>query len=167
MLFTSGCGYTTTGLGSSSSKTIYVSNFINKINPTEETSDSKMHIAYKSGMEFDVTRDLINRFIVDGNMRIANQTDADLVLSGELVDFRKEPLRYDTADNVIEYRIKVTAIITLIDNKTNNILKDAQRFTGESIYRTTGEYAKSEDLAVKDAVKDLGTRLIENIIEDW
>ena len=114
-----GCGYTTKSLLPSQAKTIYVENFANRIPITDQTSDVRMYRGYRPRLEFDITKAIIDRFLFDGNLKIAERRDkADLVLSGGLVDFKKESLRYDRNDNVEEYRVRVVTDIELKDTRS-------------------------------------------------
>src|SRR3989338_7862579 len=76
----SGCGYTTRSLMSPHHKTIYIENFTNKIRITEEQSDVRMYRCYRPGMEIDITKDTVDRFLFDGNLKIVNDKSADLIL---------------------------------------------------------------------------------------
>lgn len=167
ILFMGGCGYTTSSVISSGAKSIYIDNFKNKIQLTEEVTDKRMYIGYRSGMELDITRNVIDRFMLDGNLKVTTRDLADLILEGELTDFRKEALRYDANDNILEYRVKIIVNIELIDSREDKTLWKERGFTGESIYRVAGEFAKSEESALEDAIEDLATRIVEKTIEGW
>ncbi len=162
-----GCGYTTSTIGASGFKTIYVSNFANKINLTEEVTDKRQYTGYRSGMELSITRAIIDRFVVDGNLRIGTKAQSDLIMDGDLIDFTKESLRFDSDENVIEYRLKVIVDLRVTDRETGELLINEKSFTGESTYRTSGQYAKSESAAIQDAVRDLAVRVVERVVENW
>jgi hypothetical protein len=162
-----GCGYTTRSVLSSNSPSIYVDNFTNKINVTLEASKEKTYYAYRPALESDITREVINRFIFDGNYRIKGPESARFSLKGELVDFTREPLRYDANENIAEYRISVVVDMELHDPKGEGLIWQEKRFAGESTYRTTGQLAKSENTAVTEAVEDLARRIVERTVENW
>ena len=103
-----GCGYSTHSLLPSRFKTIYVDNFKNKIDIGKEVTESSRYTLYRPGLENDVTNAIVDRFVFDGNLKVAKKEDADIILKGDLIDYRQEALRYDNVDNVEEYRIKVT-----------------------------------------------------------
>lgn len=166
-IFASGCGYTTRSALSSSHGSIYVDSIANKIKITEEQSDARMYRGYRPGLEADVTKATIDRYLFDGNLRIAPREDASLILEGSLVDFRKEPLRYDANDNIEEYRIMVVVDIVLKDAKSGKTLWKESNFSGESTYRTSGSLAKSESSAISDAVSDFARRVVERTVEGW
>ncbi len=167
LLFLSGCGYTTKSLLPPDIKTIYVDNFKNTINITAEQSNIRMYAGYRPGMERDLTKAVIDRFLLDGNLRIETESNADLILESELTDFRREALRYDTNNNVEEYRIKLIVNMELKNRKTGRALWAEKGFTGETTYRTSGPLAKSEAAAVNDAIIDLARRIVERTVEAW
>ena len=167
LLFVTGCGYTTGSLLPPRLKTIHVENFINKIDVSKESSDRYAYEIYRSGLESDITSAVIEQFIFDGNLSIMDMESANLILTGSLINYAKEALRYDKFDNVEEYRMRVTVNMELKDTSTGEILWKEHGFSGESTYRTGGTLAKSEDDAVKDTVQDLAERIVEKTTEGW
>ncbi len=163
----SGCGYTTKSLLPSNIKTIRVDNVKNGIKVEAEQSNVRMYRGYRPGMENDITRTVTNKFLLDGTLRIANESDADLILRTTLVDFKRDALRYDTNDNIEEYRIKLLVNMELTNNKTGALMWKEKGFAGETTYRTSGPLAKSETTAVNNAVDDLARRIVERTVEAW
>ena len=166
LICASGCGYTTRSLLPSNFKSIYVENFINKIKVTAESSDERMYRGYRPGMEIDVATAIRNKYLFDGNLRVADPEKADLVLKGELVDYRNESLRYDNSNNVLEYRIRMVVNIVM-QTKDGKTRWAENNFAGESLYTTTGPLAKSESQAIVDAEADLARRVVERTVEEW
>ena len=163
----SGCGYTTKSLLPSDIKTIRVDNFKNDIQVQAEQSNLRMYRGYRPGMENDITRAVTNKFLTDGTLKIANESNADLTLKSSLMDFKRDALRYDTSDNVEEYRIKLIVNMELTNNKTGVVMWKEKGFAGETTYRTSGSLAKSDDAAVNDAIDDLARRIVERTVEAW
>ena len=167
LLFIAGCGYTTRSLLPANFKSIHVDNFKNDIAITAEQSDQRMYVGYRPGMEIDLTKVVINKYLQDGNLKIARDSNADLLLKGTLMDFKRDALRYDANDNVEEYRIKVVVNMTLENAKTGALIWKEDGFAGETTYRTSGSLAKSESAALNDAIDDLARRIVERTIEAW
>lgn len=163
----SGCGYTTRSLLPPNFKTIYVSSFVNGIKISAEQSNYRMYRGYRPGMETDLTRKVIDDYLFDGNLSIVSEDAADLILKGELTDFKRDPVRYDSNDNVEEYRIKLIVDLELIDAKNKKTVWKEKSFAGETTYRTGGSLSKSEDAAVNDAIDDLARRIVERTVEAW
>lgn len=166
LFFISGCGYTTRSLLPSNFKTIYVENFTNKIKVTAESSDERMYRGYRPGMEIDVSKAIRDKYLFDGNLKVADSKDADLILKGELVDFRNESLRYDRNDNVIEYRVRMVVNLDM-QTKDGKTRWKEYNFAGEALYNTTGALAKSESTAINEAEADLARRVVERTVEEW
>ncbi len=162
-----GCGYGARGLLGPDLKTIYVDNFKNIIDVGKEVTESAKYALYRPGIENDITNSVVDRFTFDGNLKITSQDKADLVLFGTLTEYRKEALRYDNADNVEEYRVRITVDMDLVRRSDGKVLWTEKGFSGESTYNTMGRYATSEDTARSGAIEDLARRIVERTVEGW
>lgn len=163
-----GCGYTTRGgfVTETGYKTIYVKPFENKTNTTSEFSEGSRFKSYYPLLESTISNIIAERFNFDGNLRVAQEAKADLTLSGELVNYRRDALRTES-DNPEEYRITLFVNIKLVDNKTGKVLWQKNNFAGDEDYFATGSLAKSESQAIRDAATDLARRIVELTVEAW
>lgn len=163
-----GCGYTTRAtLALVNYRTIYITPFANKVDITRETDVATKYKLYKPLLETDITRTVINKFLLDGNLRPIKKESADLTLKGELIEFIREPLRYSDNEEVEEYRIKLVVNLTLWDNKENKLMWEENNFAGITEYFTTGASAKPEATAINEAITDLAKRIVERAVEEW
>lgn len=158
-----GCGYTTRSTLPSTIKTIHVEMFKNKI---DFTTEGRRNI-YLPLLEIKVRNAVIERFLFDGNLKIAEKDRAHLVLKGELQGYDRSALRYTDNDDVQEYRIHITVSLEMLDAQTGEVKWTEPSFVGEATYFTTGALAKSEDTAVAEAITDLARRIVERTVEDW
>jgi len=163
----SGCGYTTRSLLPASFKAIYVDGFKNLIKISAEQTNMRMYRGYRPGMEIEITKKVIDRFLFDGNLKVSQESGADLILKGELTDFRRDALRYGVNDDVEEYRITLVVNMELTEVKTGKTVWKENGFAGETTYRTGGALVKSESAAVTDAIQDLAIRIVDRTIEAW
>ncbi|MFA6216710.1 MAG: LptE family protein [Candidatus Omnitrophota bacterium] len=162
-----GCGYSTRSGIASAYKSIYIPQFENKIDITRESDAASRYKLYKPLLEADITKALINRFLFDGNLRPVKSENSDLTLKGELVEFRREALRYSSGDIVEEYRLVLVVNISLVSSAEKKLVWEEKNFAGETTYFATGVNAKSEGTALNDAVTDLCRRIIERTVEQW
>jgi hypothetical protein len=169
LLFSSlaGCGYTTRSMLGSKYHTIYVSPFLNKVNITTEGDAANKYRIYRPMIETDITHSVDSRYLFDGNLRPVEEANADLILKGEVIEFRKDPLRYDDNDNVSEYRINLVVNISLWDRAENKLIWEENNFIGDTTYFATGAQSKSDDQAVGAALTDLSRRIVERTVEVW
>ena len=158
-----GCGYTTKSALPGHFRTVHVQPFKNRINYTTESRRT----IYFPLLEVEITDAIIDRFLFDGNLRIADADAADLILGGDLVGYDRGALRYTDNDDVQEYRVQVIVNMTVRDTREDVLLWRQNGFVGEATYFVTGAQAISEETAVENATNDLARRIVERIIEDW
>ncbi len=162
-----GCGYTARSLVTQKFRTIYIPQFVNKIDISREGESESKYKLYRPMLEIDITNSLITRFLLDGNLKPVKSKDADLILKGELVSFDRDALRYTSDDVVEEYRINLIVNISLMDAQENKLLWEEKNFAGTTTYFTQGVNAKTETVAVNDAITDLSRRIVERAVEEW
>src|ERR1035441_9998107 len=93
-----GCGYTTGSLLPAKYRKIAIQPFENKVGYVDENIQG----VYVPLLESNVRTAIIDRFLFDGNLHIADSDKADLVLSGNLIGFAQDTLRQDVNLNVQE-----------------------------------------------------------------
>ena len=158
----SGCGYTTRSTLPSNLKTSHVLPFKNSVSYTSESGEN----IYLPRLEIDVRNKVIDRFLFDGALKIRDPQSADLVMSGELLSYQKSDLRTSENQDIEEYRIHITASIK-VEDRVKNETRLTDTIVGEETYFTTGPNAMSETAAVKKAIEDLATRIVERVVDDW
>ena len=163
----SGCGYTTRPGLASHLKTVYVKPFVNKIDLTQLTTNLQQFPVYRHGMEVDITNAVIGRYQFTGLLRPASAERANCRLEGELLEFRRDPLRYDASQQVEEWRLNIVVNLRFIDQTTNTLLWEEQRLTGDTTYFALGASAESEATALSRATTDLARRIVERSVESW
>ncbi len=165
-----GCGYTSRTVYRGPYKTVFIEPFSNKVDVLSEdaTSLSQRFRTYHPLMENDIRSAVINRFMYDGGFRVAKKDEADIVLKGELIDYRRDALRYENnQEDVSEYRISLVMRLTLYKRGQDEPLWDEPNFIGDSTYFVSGSQAKSEKTALDDAISDLARRVLERLVENW
>jgi len=168
LLLLSGCGYTTRSAIGGKYRTIYITPFINKIDITQEADAASKYVIYRPQIETDVTRRVINRFLFDGNLKPVKEETAEVALKGEVVEFRKDPVRYaSNEEDVEEYRVNLIVNISLWNKKENKLIWEENRFTGQTSYFVTGNQAITEAQAVTNSLDDLARRIVERAVEQW
>jgi len=157
------CGYTTKSALPPNFKTIYVESFANKIDWAAE----RRRNIYFPLLEVKIKNAIIDRFLFDGNLRIADEDKATLILKGELVSYNRYALRYTDNDDVQEYRIVIMVNLELLEEEDQPPLWVENSFAGEAEYFITGPDAITEAAAVELAKVDLARRIVERTIENW
>ena len=166
-IMVSGCGYTSNSLLPPEQDSIHVTNFVNKIDIGAQVSNRRVDYTYRPGLENDITRAVIDQFIIDRALSIKRPDEAVLLMKGELTSFRQFPIIYNTDDDVEAYRIEILVNMGLYDNRTGDLIWQENEFMGQTEYTVEGPNAKTESMATQDAVQDLAGRIRERTIEAW
>ena len=168
LIFISGCGYTTGSMLPADIRSIYVEPFKNRIDLTGELAAYEYRYrTMQPHIEIDVTNKVIDEFMFDGNLKLSRRENADLILSGEILNFYRHPITYKEDRQIEEYRLSIVASLTLYDARKQKVWWQESNFIGDTIYTASGTYAESEESALDDAVKDLARRIVERVVEGW
>lgn len=161
-----GCGYTQKNLLPENIQTIHVLPIKNMINLTGEVTEKQRFRVYRPGVEVELTNALINRFIMDGNLKVTPLDRADAVVEAKLTDYRRDPLRYSTGDDIQEYRLSVTVDVTVYERSSKKVLWRSN-LTGDTSFFLSGSRAVTEDEAAQKAVEDTARRIVDYTVELW
>ena len=161
------CGYTTRPGLPPHLKTVYVKPFVNKIDVTRLSSGYERFPIYRHQMEVDLTKAVISRYQFTGLLRPARQEKADCRLEGELLDLRRDALRYNASSQVEEWRLNVVVNLRFIDQTTDTVMWEEGGFTGDTTYFALGSNAESESSSLDRAITDLARRIVERSVESW
>ena len=167
LLVLHGCGYTTRPGLPSYLRTVYVKPFSNQIDITRLSSGDERFPIYRHQMEVDLTNAVINRYQFTGLLRSARVETADCRLEGDLIAFRRDPLRYNTSQQVEEWRLNIVVNLRFYDQKKSEVLWEEQSFTGDTTYFALGAKTESESAALTRAITDLAKRIVERSVEVW
>jgi len=162
----SGCGYTTKTVLPDNIKTMHVDIFKNGIDVAKEVSGKDKYEVYRPNLEVDLRDAIVNRVFLDGSLKMAGKDSADAILEGKILQYRKDPLRYEN-EVVQEYRISIVCDIKLVNQNGSKVLFEEKNITGDATYFTTGVLQKTETSALSDAMSDLARRIINRIVENW
>lgn len=167
ILVFAGCGYTAGSLLPDEMKSIYVKDLENKIDHTQDVSDRRSKHSYRPDLERDIRRSVIDRFMFDGNLQMAGEENADLILKGAVTSFEQVPLSYDDHDNIESLRIRILVDLELYDNNADEVLWRERSFMGREDYNLVGKDSLSEEAAIRKAIRDLAKRIVERTVEAW
>lgn len=167
LISAAGCGYTTKSLLPSNIRSVYVAPVKNTIDLSSEISDKNRFRVYRPGVEVDLGNAIINRFIFDGNLKIAKPEKADAVVEAKLTEYRRDALRYSGGDDVQEYRLSIKLDVAVLEARTHKILWHEQEVVGDTTFFLSGPLALTEDEALTKVVDDVARRVVEKTIELW
>lgn len=147
----SGCGYRLGSLLPGDLKTIAVPMFINRTTEPD--------------LESLVTNGVIQELIADGTLQVTEYENADTLLLGEIIDYRREPLRFNEDEVTREYRLIIAVRLRFKDLLHNEIMWESSRVEGESTFFVGVSLIESERTALSATIEDLAHHIVEKIVE--
>lgn len=159
-VFISGCGYTQNVKLPNDIKTIAVETFKNEIPPQEQ-------FAYRPGLESELRNVLVEQFLLDGNLKVVDESEADAVLRGSIISYEQEGLRFDRLESVEEYRLFLVVKFELVDRRTNAVILKESNFSGRAEFFVNQNPSTTRRSSANSATVDLARSLVDRIVEEW
>ncbi|UCC95131.1 MAG: hypothetical protein JSW40_10070 [Candidatus Omnitrophota bacterium] len=163
-LYLCGCGYTTRGFLYEEDEIVIIP-VVNKINITSEGRRFSQYTTFPILLEKQLTNALINKFNIDGHLKVTRRKEEALELLCTITDYRRETLRYTDSDDVKEQRLRLHVHMKLSDFD-GEILQE-KNVVGETEFFLSGPHSKSEAAAQVELVDDAARRIVEAVIEEW
>ncbi len=155
LVIATGCGhYGTTSRSVRDIKSVYVPFFAN------DTAEPDLEIT--------VTEGIINSLIDDNTLDVVDESRADALLEGRIVQFDNRPVSFDPDLNAQEYRLRIHVVVSLYNRRTNKPLWEKRRITGEAPYFLEPvENENTFDTAKKQAIQLITDRILNLTVQDW
>ena len=160
LILAAGCGYTQHTVLPKDIKTIHVETVKNAVPITE------LYI-YQPGLEMKITNAIINRLHHDGNLNVAPQEEADVILQSRLIGFQQGGVRFSNIEAVQEYRLFMVLDLSLKDRRTGEVIWEEPNFSGDAEYFVTDIRSLGETEATERAIERLARNVVDRIVEDW
>lgn len=116
------------------------------------------------GAEEIVTSTVVHEFQRDGRLRLEHRDQADALLLGTILVYDITPSGYDREDRLTVSRLEATVEITVIDQTTDQLLLDGERFTAAGASFLTADPTERRQ---RDVFIRLADDIISRLIEGW
>lgn len=159
VLMLNGCGYTLVGRGQSTL-------------PTHITSIAIPLFANQTlepELEKDITSAVRQQFIRDGRLKVLDKAQATALLEGRLENYVLDPLAFDAADRVTQYRVVIGVHVTVRDLVNNKVLLD-QDFSAREEFEVNIAIGSREAAKVTSrqvASRELAGQLLNLVLEGF
>ena len=114
-----------------------------------------------------VTAEMRREIQRDGTFKLATHGDADIIVSGTIVNYVRIPLAFQPSDalTVTDYSVKMMAVVTARERGSGKLLLNAQRVTGSTLVVVGSNLTSAERQALPLLADDLArnaTSLLAN-----
>jgi len=124
---------------------------------------------YMPQLEAQVSNAIIKRFQSDGTLRIESAANADIILTGEITEYRRGELRSvrSQVDAPREYRLSIVAKVEARDRVTGKVVLAATHITGKADTFIGNDLQSAELQALPLIADDLARQVVTLIAERW
>ncbi len=122
---------------------------------------------FKYGAERILTDAVVDEFVADGTLDIADEDVADSKLTVEIVNYKKEALSYDVSETVQEYNLAIVVSATFIDLTTGQALWQEPSMYEAVSYYAIGAQAETEDDALERLAEELARKIVNRTLQGW
>jgi hypothetical protein len=124
---------------------------------------------YQPQIETQVTGAIIRAFQADGTLRVESTAVADLILTGEIIQYSRHVLRSQPSDSNAprEYRITIEARIEARDRTTGRIIVGPTTVTGNGDTFIGDDLQSAEQQVLPMVANDLAKRVVTLVAEKW
>jgi hypothetical protein len=169
-----GCGYTTDSSLDERFQTIHVSGFQNR--------------SREYDLQAPLTNAVIRKFLNDGRLRVVGADEADLIVSGTILNYNLNGIVFDEDDEATQFEGFVTASVRVADAHTGDVLWEDSDMVGQTSFSTGIEGSSSDRLrgnaqafaepvrsfqtpeenqAVAEAIERLAADIFYRTVEPW
>ena len=123
----------------------------------------------KPQLEAQVTNGIIRRLQSDGTLRVDSVDNADIVVAGEIVDYRRTRLRslQTEASTPREFRIYIDARVEAHDRVTGKVVLPPTIVTGTADTFIGNDLQSAEFQALPLIADDLARQVVSLLVESW
>jgi hypothetical protein len=120
-------------------------------------------------LEAQVSNGIIRRLQSDGTLRVESKENADIILTGQILHYRRQELRaLQTAVlTPREYRINIDARVEARDRVTGDLVLSPKVITGSADTFIGTDLQSAEEQALPLIADDLARQVVSLLTESW
>lgn len=156
-----GCGYALVGTGRGilpeGTSSVFVETFVN----------DTPRVGLEQRLTDAVIRELAGRARLTP---VPDRASADVEISGRILSYQVNPVRFDDQGRALEYEISVVARVKLVDRKTEKSLFENPSFLFRQPYpvaATSTNYVDVENAAIEAMARPFARSLVTTILEGF
>ncbi len=117
------------------------------------------------GIVEEITAEVIDAIIKDGNMKVVGEFQADAVVNGTIIDVIEEADTYTKKEEAEQFKIRIFANVAFFDRKKNNTIWEENRMEGWALFDASDP--DSRENAIKEALEMLAKEIIDKTVAGW
>jgi hypothetical protein len=113
---------------------------------------------------------LTEAFLADQTLKLAGERDADSVVEGVILEYRREPFTYDAQENVQTYRLEIVMEARFVDVRKNKVIWERKRLAQWDTYNFAevgGKPPETEEIGIGRVLGKLTDDIVNQTLQAW
>lgn len=116
------------------------------------------------GLPETITSGIIDGFVEDNQIKVVDQSNAEAVLTGAIVEYKRHAYTFDETDRVSEYMVEIWVDAELVKQEGGASIWKADRMRGFGVYKADSE---DEQQGQTRAIEKLAEDILNRTIKSW
>lgn len=116
------------------------------------------------GLPETITSGIIDGFIEDNQIKVFDQANAEAILTGAIVEYKRRSYTFDETDRVTEYIVEIWVDAELVKKEGETSVWKAERMRGFGVYKADTE---DEQMGQTRAIEKLSEDILNRTIKSW
>lgn len=124
----------------------------------------------RGGLDAALADSLVEAFIRNNTLSVVPERNADSMVEGTILEYRREPFTVDANENVQEYKVEILIAAQFVDLRKNNVIWEEPRMTQWATYNFVevgGQPAETENDGIGRALAKLTADILNRTVEGW
>ena len=124
----------------------------------------------RGGLDAAMAEALTEAFITNNVLTVVAEKNADSVVEGVILEYRREPFSVDANENVQEYRVEIIVAAQYVDLRKNKVIWEEARLSQWATYNFVevgGQPAETENDGILRALAKLTADILNRTVEGW
>jgi hypothetical protein len=113
---------------------------------------------------------LTEAFLDDQTLKVVAEKDADSVVEGIILEYRRDPFTFDSQENVQTYRVEIVLEARFVDVRKNKVIWEEKRLSQWDTYNFAsvgGQPAESEEIGIGKVLAKLTDDVVNRTLQAW
>lgn len=130
--------------------------------------DTFKNLSEEPQIETTITSATLSEFQRDGQLKVRDADEADILLTGEILNYRLDPVRADRNNpkKTKEYKAIVSMRIHAFERATGKKVTE-QNVTGSKTFEATGDLMTARRNVLPEVARELGRKVVDAVISAW
>jgi hypothetical protein len=119
-------------------------------------------------LETKITSAIIREFQRDGQLKVKDANEADIIVTGNITQYKLSPMRSNRNNPkaVLQYKAIVSVTLVAVERKTGKSIT-TQSVTGSKTFEVKGDLMTARRTILPEVAQELGRKVVDAVISAW